>query len=39
MQAIADSVRVASSKAYVRIYERVGDTDDYRPISLDVASA
>jgi hypothetical protein len=37
MQAIADSVQVAGSKAYIRIYERIGDTDQYQPISLDVA--
>lgn len=39
MQAITDSIRVSNSKAYVRFYERVGDTDAYAPISLDVASA
>lgn len=38
MQAISDAVQVASSKEYLRIYERVGETDDYRPISLDIAS-
>ena len=38
MQAIADSVQVAGSKPYIRIYERVGDTNQYQPISLDVAA-
>lgn len=38
MQAIADSVQVAGSKPYIRIYERVGNTDQYQPISLDVAA-
>jgi len=38
MRAISDSVQVASTTAYVRFYERVGETDRYRPISLDVAS-
>lgn len=38
MKAISDSVRTASSKSYVRFYER-GDGGEYRPISLDVASA
>ena len=38
MTAIADSVQVAGSKPYIRIYERVGDTDQYQPISLDVAA-
>ena len=37
MQAIADSAQVAGSKPYIRIYERIGDTDQYQPISLDVA--
>ncbi|ARU23633.1 hypothetical protein RSSE_c3250 [Ralstonia solanacearum] len=38
MQAIADSVRVAGSKPYVRFYERIGDSDQYTPISLDIAA-
>jgi len=38
MQAISDSVQVASSTPYIRFYERVGDTAEYRPISLDMAS-
>lgn len=37
MQAISDAVTVSGSKSYVRIYERVGDTDQYKPIPLDVA--
>lgn len=39
MQAISDAVQVAGSKAYIRIFERVGDSDEYKLISLDVASA
>jgi hypothetical protein len=39
MQAIADSVQVSGSKPYIRIYERIGDTDQFKPISLDVAGA
>lgn len=39
MQAIADSVQVAGSKPYIRIYERVGYSEQYVPISLDVAAA
>lgn len=39
MTAISDSVQVAGSKPYIRFYERVGETDEYRPISLDMASA
>lgn len=37
MQAISESVQVVSSKAYVRIYERIGESDQYRPINLDIA--
>ena len=39
MQAISESVQVVSSKAYVRLYERVGESDQYVPIPLDVAGA
>lgn len=39
MKAISESVQVVSSKAYVRLYERVGETDQYVPIALDVAGA
>ena len=38
MQAIGESLQVVGSKEYVRIYERIGNTDQYRPISLDVAA-
>lgn len=38
MTAIADSLSVAYSKSYVRVYERVGDTNQYQAISLDVAA-
>lgn len=37
MTAIADAIQVTGSKSYVRIYERIGDTDRYAPISLDIA--
>lgn len=37
MKAIGEAVQVASSKEYLRIYERFGDADEYRPISLDIA--
>jgi hypothetical protein len=37
MDAIADSMRVASSKAYVRCYRRNDLTGEYQPITLDVA--
>lgn len=38
MQAIADSLQVADSKAYVRFSRRVGTTDKYEPIALDLAT-
>jgi len=38
MGAISDSLRVAGTKAYVRIYKRIGDSEEYTPISLDMAS-
>jgi hypothetical protein len=38
MQAISDSTQIASSKSYVRIYERNEATGEYIPIALDIAS-
>ena len=38
MQAISDSVQVLGSKPYIRIYERIDSTDQYVPISLDIAT-
>lgn len=38
MQAIGESLQVVGSKEYVRFYARVGNTDQYQPISLDVAA-
>lgn len=37
MQAIGDACQVVGSKSYVRVYERIGDSDQYKPISLDIA--
>lgn len=37
MQAISDAAQVVASKAYVRVYERVGDSERWAPIALDVA--
>ncbi|MFV2947380.1 DUF3164 family protein [Pseudomonas japonica] len=37
MTAISEAVHVTSSKEYVRIYERIEDSELYRPISLDIA--
>lgn len=39
MTAIGESVQVVGSKQYVRFYERVGETDQYVAISLDIATA
>lgn len=38
MQAIGDSMQVASTKPYIRFYERDDTTGDYFPINLDVAA-
>lgn len=38
MHAIVDSIRVTGSKPYVRFYERDEGTEQYRPISLDLAA-
>lgn len=37
MKALSDSVTVQCSKSYVRVYERVGNTSEYRSIPLDVS--
>ncbi|SFH12552.1 MULTISPECIES: DUF3164 family protein [unclassified Pseudomonas] len=38
MQAISEAVQVVGSKSYIRVYERIGDSDQYAPIPLDIAS-
>jgi hypothetical protein len=38
MTAISEAVQVVGSKSYIRIYERIGNTDQYRPIPLDIAA-
>ncbi|MCW5666502.1 MAG: DUF3164 family protein [Piscinibacter sp.] len=38
MQAIGDAFTVVGSRSYIRVYERVGDTDQYKAIALDVAA-
>lgn len=38
MKAIGEACQVVGSKSYIRIYERVGDTDQYQAISLDIAA-
>lgn len=36
MTALKDSIQTTGATTYVRIYERVGDTDKYRHISLNI---
>ena len=38
MKAISDSLQVAGTKSYMRIYERVSNQDQWRHISLDFAA-
>ncbi|WP_339118498.1 DUF3164 family protein [Halomonas sp. BMC6] len=37
MDAISDAVQITGSKSYVRVYERIGETERYKPISLNIA--
>lgn len=37
MTAIGEAVQVVGSKSYIRVYERVGDSEQYLPIALDIA--
>jgi len=37
MRAIGEACQVVGSKEYIRVYERAGESDQYRPISLDIA--
>ena len=38
MDALRQSINVACSRAYLRIYRRVGDTNKWQAITLDIAS-
>lgn len=38
MQAISESFSVIGSRVYIRVYERIGDSDQYKAIPLDIAS-
>ena len=38
MEALKDSIMVADTAVYVRFYERVGNTDQYKAIPLDLAA-
>ncbi len=37
MEAIGEAIQVIGSRTYIRLYERMGDSDQYQPISLDIA--
>lgn len=38
MEAIKDSIQTTGTAVYVRLYERVDGTDQYKPIALDLAA-
>ncbi|MEG0936543.1 MAG: DUF3164 family protein [Comamonas sp.] len=38
MDAIRDSIQTTGTAIYVRVYERIGDSDQYKAIPLDLAS-
>lgn len=38
MKAIGESVQVVGSKEYIRFYQRVGSSEKYEPLSLDIAA-
>lgn len=38
MEAIKDSIQSTGTAIYVRVYERIGDSDQYRAIALDLAA-
>lgn len=37
MDAISDAIQIVGSKSYIRVYERVGKTEDYKQVPLDIA--
>jgi Protein of unknown function (DUF3164) len=39
MDAISDAVQIVGSRSYVRVYERVGKTEAYVQVPLDIAGA
>jgi hypothetical protein len=38
IEALKDSIQTTGTTVYVRVYERIGDSDKYRQIPLDLAS-
>lgn len=37
MKAIGEALQVSGSRSYIRVYKRIGDSDRYQPITLDMA--
>lgn len=37
MEALKDSIQVNGTAVYIRVYQRVGATDRYEPINLNIA--
>lgn len=37
MTALKDSIQITATSQYLRLYERVGDTEQYRQIAMDIA--
>jgi len=37
MAALKDSIQITATSQYLRLYERVGDTDKYQQIAMDIA--
>lgn len=38
MEALKDSIQVNGTAVYIRVYQRVGETDRYEPINLNIAA-
>lgn len=38
MQALKDSIQSAGTAVYIRVYKRIGDSDQYRAVPLDLAA-
>jgi len=37
MEALKDSIQITSTSQYLRLYERMGETEQYRQIAMDIA--
>lgn len=38
MEAISASIQIVQTKAYIRVYERIGNSDQWRPVPLNIAA-